>query len=104
MSIIQISVTDNTVTSTIVSTSLITITPTLTSTPTITQTTSPTYFQDSNVIETLAIIGASIILVAITVIYKVNQYKNHNNALQVQIRQQEDSRIANQVREIQQNL
>src|SRR5260364_237957 len=104
MSVIQISippatVVTSTLLSTIISTSLITIVPTLTSTPTITQ--IPQYFQDTNVIDTLAILGTLIITTAIAVIYKAKQYKNKRNALQVQIQQIEDSRIANQVREIQ---
>ncbi|KAF0558216.1 hypothetical protein F8M41_009947 [Gigaspora margarita] len=106
MSVIQISVPATVVTSTllstIVSTSLITTTPTLISTPTITQT--PQYFQDTNVTSTLAILGTLIITTAIAVIYKAKQYKNKRNALQVQIQQIEDSRIANQVREIQREL
>ncbi|CAG8856350.1 9221_t:CDS:1, partial [Gigaspora margarita] len=90
----------STLLSTIVSTSLITIVPT--STPTITQT--PQYFQDTNVIDTLAILGTLIITTAIAVIYKAKQYKNKKNALQVQIQQIEDNRIANQVRAIREEI
>lgn len=110
MSVIQISVPATVITSTvistvpttIVSTSLITILPTLTSTPTITQ--IPQYFQDTNVIDTLAILGTLIITVAIAVIYKAKQYKNKRNALQVQIQQSENNRIAEQVRQIQSEI
>ncbi|KAF0333064.1 hypothetical protein F8M41_017087 [Gigaspora margarita] len=107
MSVIQISippatVVTSTLLSTIISTSLITIVPTLTSAPTIAQ--IPQYFQDTDVIDTLAILGTLIITTAIAVIYKAKQYKNKRNALQVQIQQIEDSRIANQVREIQREL
>ncbi|RIB13274.1 hypothetical protein C2G38_2198350, partial [Gigaspora rosea] len=83
MSVIQISITPSTVTSTVlstvisISTSLITQISIPTSTPTITQT--PQYFQDSNVIETLAIIGTLIITSAIAIIYKAKQLKNQNN-------------------------
>ncbi|RIB04380.1 hypothetical protein C2G38_2222517 [Gigaspora rosea] len=108
MSVIQISITPSTVVSTIlstvisISTSLITQISTPTSTPTITQT--PQYFQDSNVIETLAIIGTLIITSAIAIIYKAKQLKNQNNEFKVKLRQEEDYRIANQVREIRDNI
>ncbi|CAG8854487.1 21449_t:CDS:1, partial [Gigaspora margarita] len=42
-----------------------------------------------------------IITIAIESYTKQKQYKNKRNALQVQIQQIEDSRIANQVRQIQ---
>ncbi|RIB01480.1 hypothetical protein C2G38_2230684 [Gigaspora rosea] len=83
------------------STSLITQTSTPTSTPTITQT--PQYFQDSNVIETLAILGTLIIKSAIAIIYKAKQLKNKNNEFKIQKQQADDARIAEQVRQIRQN-
>ncbi|CAG8856408.1 10251_t:CDS:1, partial [Gigaspora margarita] len=45
-----------------------------------------------------------IITTAIAVIYKAKQYKNKKNALQVQIQQIEDNRIANQVRAIREEI
>ena len=104
MSVIQISIQPSIVTSTVlssvisISTSLITQISTPTSTPMITQT--PQYFQDSNVIETLAIIEILIIISAIAKAYKARQLKNENNEFKVKLRQEEDYRIANQVREI----
>ncbi|RIB14072.1 hypothetical protein C2G38_2056192 [Gigaspora rosea] len=108
MSVIQISITPSTVVSTIlstvisISTSLITQTSTPTSTPTITQT--PQYFQDSNVIETLAILGTLIITSAIAIIYKAKQLKNKNNEFKIQKQQADDARIAEQVRQIRTEL
>ncbi|RIB25846.1 hypothetical protein C2G38_2066552 [Gigaspora rosea] len=102
MSVIQISITPSTVVSTIlltvisISISLITQTSTLTSTPTITQT--PQYFQDSNIIETLAILGTLIVKLAIAIIYKAKQLKN------IQLKEFDDARIADQVRQIRTEL
>ena len=106
MSVIQISIPATVVTSTllstIISTSLITQTLTPTSTPTITQT--PQYFQDSNVIEILAILGTLIITLAIAIIYKAKQLKNKNNEFKIQKQQADDTRIAEQVRQIRTEL